>query len=48
MELLDLLNLTENDFLDFKQEWYKDTGCLILDVLCMANSDAKSDRYIVI
>lgn len=48
MELNELLNEHESDFLDFKQEWYKDTACLILDILCMANSDVKSDRYIVI
>lgn len=48
MELSELLKEHESDYLDFKQEWYKDTGCLILDILCMANSDVNSDRYIII
>lgn len=48
MNLENLVQQNESDYLDFKQEWYKDTACLILDILCMANSDAKSDRYIVI
>jgi hypothetical protein len=43
-----LLKQPESDSLDFKQQWYADTTDLILDILCMANSDAKSDRYLVI
>ncbi len=48
MFILDLLEQPESDFLDFKREWHNDTVNLVLDILCMANSDAKSDRYIVI
>ncbi len=48
MKLEILLQEHESDYLDFKQEWYEDTGCLILDILCMANSDVNSDRYIII
>ena len=48
MQLEKLLEEDESEYLDFKQKWYEDTGCLILDILCMANSDTQSDRYIVI
>ncbi len=44
----ELINSPESDWLDFKQEWYKSTIDLIIDILCMANSDANSDRYILI
>lgn len=46
--LFDLLTQEESNFLDFKKEWYKDTGELIFDILCMANSNADSDRYLII
>lgn len=48
MILEKLINYPESDWLDFKQEWYNSTADMILDILCMANSDANSNRYIVI
>lgn len=48
MELNELLSQQESDWLDFKRQWYSDTTDLILDILCLANSDANSDRYLVI
>lgn len=47
-KLKNLINKKESDWLDFKSEWYEDKSNMILDILCFANSDAKSDRYIVI
>ncbi len=47
-----ILNSTENDYLDFKQEWYKpdEFKCdMVHDILCLANSLTSSpDRYIII
>ncbi|MDD3435738.1 MAG: ATP-binding protein [Candidatus Gastranaerophilales bacterium] len=48
MKLHELLTKSESDWLDFKRQWYNDTVDLILDILCLANSDANSDRYLVI
>ena len=48
MDFINIINYAESDWLDFKREWYKDTTDMILDILCMANSDAESERYIVI
>lgn len=48
MNLNELLNTQECKYLDFKRQWHKDNADLILDILCMANSDAKTDRYLVI
>lgn len=48
MDFSNIINYAESDWLDFKREWYKDTTDMILDILCMANSDAESERYIVI
>lgn len=48
MELYELLSQQESDWLDFKRQWYDDTADMILDILCLANSDANSDRYLVI
>lgn len=47
MNFLELLQKNESDYLDFKEKWHEDTADLILDILCMANSDAQSDRYLV-
>lgn len=47
MNLQDLTTYSESDWLDFKLEWHENMANLILDILCMANSDADSDRYIV-
>lgn len=48
MELNELLMQQESDWLDFKRQWYSDTVDLILDILCLSNSDANSDRYLII
>ena len=47
MNLNELLNTQECKYLDFKRQWHKDTADLILDILCMANSDAETDRYMM-
>lgn len=47
MFLHELISYPESDWLDFKLEWHANTANLILDILCLANSDADSDRYIV-
>lgn len=49
MNITDLLSQEENDWLDFKQEWYCNNFDLIKDILCMSNSlSDKKERYIVI
>lgn len=48
MNYLKLLEENESEYLDFKSEWYKENKELIFDILCMANSDASSDRYLII
>lgn len=48
MEFESLIKYEESDWLDFKQEWYSNNVNLILDILCMANSDTPKDRFIVI
>lgn len=47
MSLFKLINYSESDWLDFKWEWHENIANLILDILCLANSDADNDRYIV-
>lgn len=46
--LLSLLTQEETNFFDFKERWYDNVGDLILDILCMANFYADSDRYLII
>jgi hypothetical protein len=48
MDLTKILEHHECDWLDFKRQWYEDSTDMILDILCFANSDANSNRYIVI
>lgn len=48
MNFLDLLEENESEYLDFKSEWHKHPLELVYDILCMANSDATGDRYIII
>ena len=38
MNIHDLVNYPESDWLDFKWEWHDNTANLILDILCLANS----------
>lgn len=48
MNFFDLLEQNESEYLDFKSEWHKYPLELVYDILCMANSDATGDRYIII
>ena len=48
MIMHELISYPESDWLDFKLEWHDNMANLILDILCMANSDADNDRYLVI
>ncbi len=48
MQWKKVIEQPESDCLDFKKQWHDDTANLILDILCLANSDTKSDRYLVI
>lgn len=47
-DIKELLNLQENDWLDFKQKWPESKVDLLYDIVCMANSLSKEhSRYIV-
>lgn len=48
MDLIDLIDQKESNFLDFKEQWYANNDDLIFDILCLANSLVDSDRYLVI
>ncbi|MBP5344337.1 MAG: ATP-binding protein [Alphaproteobacteria bacterium] len=48
MNLIDLIKQKESNFLDFKAQWYTDNADLLFDILCLANSSANFDRYLVI
>ena len=53
MNLLDIaINSTENDYIDFKKQWYSDEKReidMIHDIICLANSlSDKTHRYIFI
>lgn len=48
MDYVELIKQSENEYLDFKQQWYDNNVDLVLDILSMANSDSSNDRYIVI
>lgn len=45
-ELIDMK--TEGEYWDFKQEWHKQNSDLLHDIICMANSPANRDCYIII
>ena len=47
MILQTLINFPESDWLDFKLKWHENLADLVLDILCLANSDADGDRYLV-
>lgn len=47
MELTTLPSFPESDWLDFKFEWHDNLAELVIDILCLANSDADHDRYLV-
>lgn len=38
----------EGEYWDFKREWYSDNIDLLHDIICMANSMANRDCYIII
>jgi hypothetical protein len=42
-----LLNDTESDCLDFKQEFHSNMAELVHDILCLLNSKYDGDRYLV-
>ncbi|WP_339101988.1 ATP-binding protein [Candidatus Enterococcus clewellii] len=49
IEILELIELgTEGDYWDFKQQWYSKNIDLLHDIICMANSPANRDAYIII
>lgn len=47
INLDELLHQTESEFLDFKREYHDNNAKLIHDILCLVNSYAESDRYLV-
>lgn len=47
MDLATLLQQRESEWLDFKQEYHDNNASLLHDMLCLANSYAESDRYLV-
>ena len=47
--VLDLIErCTEGEYWDFKEQWYCNNVDLIHDILCMANSPANRDCYVII
>lgn len=48
-EVLEFIKLgTEGEYWDFKQQWHSNNADLIRDIICMANSPANRDCYIII
>lgn len=45
--LLELLTLPEQEFLDFKQCYHTNNAKLVHDVLCLSNAKTNSDRYLI-
>ena len=39
---------SEGSYWDFKQSWHSDNADLLKDIICMANSPANRDCYIII
>lgn len=49
IEILELIEFgVEGDYWDFKQQWYSKNIDLLHDIICMANSPANRDAYIII
>ena len=50
VEVMELIKSGENSSADFKEKYYTDEAKvdLIHDILCLANSEIDSDRYIVL
>jgi hypothetical protein len=38
----------ENDWWDFKREWYKDDSTMLHDIICMANNLSDTESYLII
>lgn len=48
-EILELIeHHTEGDYWDFKQQWHSTNADFLHDIICMANSPANRDCYIII
>ena len=48
-EVLELISRqAEGEYWDFKQQWYSNNADLLHDIICMANSPANRDCYIII
>ena len=48
-EILELIeHHTEGEYWDFKQQWHSNNADLLHDIICMANSPANRDCYIII
>ena len=48
-EIQELIELhAEGDYWDFKQQWHSNNADLLHDIICMANSLANRDCYIII
>ncbi|MDR2889707.1 MAG: putative DNA binding domain-containing protein [Lachnospiraceae bacterium] len=48
-EIKKLIDLhAEGDYWDFKEEWHNNNADLIHDIICMANSPANRDCYVII
>ena len=48
-EILELINRkAEGEYWDFKQQWHSNNADLLHDIICMANSPANRDCYIII
>ncbi|MCS5711459.1 RNA-binding domain-containing protein [Candidatus Berkiella aquae] len=47
LTLEELLTESESEYLDFKRQYHQNTAKLIHDILCLANSHSKKNKYIV-
>src|SRR5689334_23229112 len=47
MDLAELLAQPESEWLDFKQQYHDNNASLLHDILCLSNSYAESDRFLV-
>lgn len=48
-KIITLINKkAEGDYWDYKQEWHNDNERLLLDILCLANTEHNEDCYLLI
>ena len=48
-EIIDLISLkSEGSYWDFKEKWHSNNSDLVHDIICMANSPANRDCYLII